>query len=288
MTKVDQELHDLTARLSSQFAAMYSNWEPDLFERIASHSAATLWGKIKKQAGAEEILDAYLRLVADGIGAGWIRYCPSSRSNDGWSSFLEFLFLKIIPRDLSKADPESQLRTLVRLWNVLEKLESENACARLKALTECQRFKTLDTLDDFLFEILDAAFGIKTSTWRSPFRVTPLNTKEVDAAFLPGAMHLAAPGVVCIHDRIRPTDHVALFLHRTPQLVCHNACLGQFEADDTPVEVRFTSNGMRVNSQKIPISGLRAVHSHLICPSGAVLVSAVDSQRLWLVKAHEE
>ena len=104
--------------------------------------------------------------------------------------------------------------------------------------------------------------------------------------FLPGEMHLAAPRVVCVADRRDPDHRLGLLLGHGGQ----SRWLGPVPAmapydEDGPKPAAKVSGGeARVGSHQVDLPLLGEAHRVASARAGFVVVSAVDSQRLWIVE----
>src|SRR2546421_535476 len=64
------------------------------------------------------------------------------------------------------------------------------------------QLRRLADLEPFLVQVLEPALlPAATAHWQGPFQVGVLDGRRLLDEFLPGEMHLAAPAVLCVHDR---------------------------------------------------------------------------------------
>jgi hypothetical protein len=121
-----------------------------------------------------------------------------------------------------------------------------------------------------------------------PFAVRSVDTREVDHAFLPGAMHFSAPAMLCVHDRKRPGVHAGVLLgaHGAVTLLGPSPCLGRPEREDADLPtLTLFPGGLRVGDAKIPLTFFKRGHSAVASRAGYLVASALDSQRLWVVES---
>jgi hypothetical protein len=104
-------------------------------------------------------------------------------------------------------------------------------------------------------------------------------------------MHAAAPFVVCVHDRMRDGLQVAVVLARpgASRTLGASPCLAPDRgADDggrIDVDVRLGDSRVNIAGQTVALPTVHGAHSQLLLASGFLAVTAVDSQRLWIVES---
>ncbi len=88
---------------------------------------------------------------------------------------------------------------------MLEGLLGEPAWINQLVLARALELKQVTQLEQFLVDVLDPVLSpAPTAKFSGPFQQVVLDTRPLDEDFLPGEMTLAAPWVLCIHDRRRP------------------------------------------------------------------------------------
>ena len=268
----------------------WASWDADLFARMCKGPVQALWKEIKKQTNAEKVLRGYLALVQEAIGAGYLhRGCLTDASEfvvGSEGNFLTHCLLNRVPSELSHIPAADQVAFLAKIWNLGEGLLQELPWVDRFVQSHAGTLGHLYEVEEFLAVTLEPALvPSKPAQWKGPFVVTLLNTRTLKDDFLPGEMHLAAPAVLCVHDRRHEKVHIGIFLrpHQESRFIGLTPCLGSFEEDSPKAEVK---DGMlQFGKQAVILPHLHACHRHVIARSGFSVASAVDSQRLWIVES---
>jgi hypothetical protein len=149
---------------------------------------------------------------------------------------------------------------------------------------------SLADLDKKLVRLLEAALVVRApSKLEGPFTLRSIDTKGFDNAFLPGRMHFSAPALLCVHDRKRPDVQAAILLapRGSATLLAPGPCLGTpDEKDDGRLPtITLVPGGLRIGDARVPLPMFKRGHSSAASRAGLVAVSALDSQRLWVVES---
>ncbi len=291
---MDQICQELIAAVARDGPRQHARWDAGLFEELARGAALAVWQAVQGRARAEPIFRAYLRLVQEALGAGYLRRevaeTGSSRPPLAWQppNFLSLCLVRLIPRSLPRVPEGEQLAWLVKVWNLGEGLLREPAWVD-RFVTACAaNLDEVTDIEGFLMRTLEPALAPGgPARWEGPFAVTVLDARPIDDEFLPGDMHLAAPAVLCVHDRCRAGVHLGLFLQheRRSRFLGTSPCLGEYPAPETPPTVRRGEHRMKIGSHTVELPFLRRGRQHVIAGPGFVVTSAVDSQRLWVVES---
>lgn len=140
---------------------------------------------------------------------------------------------------------------------------------------------------EFLVEALGPALApAEPAAWSGPFAVAVLDARPVLEDFLPGEMYLAAPRVVCVADRRDPAHHVGLLLGHGggSRLLGPSPPLSPYVEEGPPPAATVSAGLARVGSHRVELPMLGEAHRVATALAGFVVVSAVDSQRLWIVE----
>jgi hypothetical protein len=147
----------------------------------------------------------------------------------------------------------------------------------------------LDRLGEALAATLEPLLVVpRTSSFGGPFALHLLDLREVDDDFLPGAMHAAAASIVCVHDRLRSERHaaVALAARGASRTLGTSPCLSDAPpGTDGAVDAVLGPGKVMVAGREVALAAVSAPQAHLVMASGFVVVSAVDSQRLWVLES---
>lgn len=272
------------AAIAHEGPRKYARWDADHFQQLAAGPAQALWCSIKESSQAEAILAAYLRLLEEGIGGGYLKRTNGAAAP--WPNFLTFCLVKLVPGGLAQAPAKQRLPLLAKIWNLGEGLLREPAWVDRYVTASAANLQAVEKVENFLVQTLEPALApARPAQWRGPFALCILDGRAADDDFLPGRMHLAAPAVLCIHDRRRPEVHLAVFLQaqQRSRFLGLTPCLGDFASQEPPVHL--AAHELAVGGQKVGLPFLRCVHTHVAASTGFVAVSAVDSQRLWIVES---
>jgi hypothetical protein len=284
----------------------FADWSPEPFAQVVATAGAALASAIPDGPQGDLVLDAYLRLVAEALRLGYVDPASCADLESGSPPTLNLLgrcLLDVVPRRLAAYGAEKRLGILARAWNVGEGLLRQPPwMARIaNALLH-----DLDDLDHLAQSVTGTLEPLLTeprhSSFAGPFSVQVVDLRDLDDEFLPGTMHVAAPYVLCVHDRLRRDTHgaVALSAGGTCRSLGTTPCLADRaivggKAPDEPsrphpsdahtIEVRVVQGRATVAGRKLALPTVHTEHAHVVVPSGFLAVSAVDSQRLWIVES---
>ncbi len=147
--------------------------------------------------------------------------------------------------------------------------------------------KHLSGLEAFLIDVLDPVLSPAPSAkWSGPFQQTILDARLIDEEFLPGEMRLAAPWVLCIQDRRRPVRlGVLLQKNGKSEFIGPLPEMEPFHDATKLPHVEPQKNAIRIGEHIVKLPRLNVPLHVEIARAGFVIVSAVDSQRLWVVES---
>ncbi|NBD09789.1 hypothetical protein FOF48_27670 [Corallococcus sp. Z5C101001] len=151
-------------------------------------------------ATGEEVLRAYLRLGAEGIGLGYLYPASAGRQN-----FFTLAWSDLLPRLLPSLPQPAQAPALARMWNLSENLESAPPWVQRLFCRLGANLSSLENLEDHLHTIANAAMEPPAEPLGDTAITQWVDLSQEDARFMPGEMHFLAPAVVCVHDRHRAT-----------------------------------------------------------------------------------
>jgi hypothetical protein len=261
----------------------FAHWDAALFDELSHGPVIALSKTLASQSQAAKVFTAYLRLLQEAIGAGYLYRTSSERA----PNFLAFCLVRWIPEALGQVPPADQLPLLVKVWNLGEGLLREPAWVDRYVLASAAGPLPLQEIEAFLVRVLEPALApAAPARWGGPFTVAVLDPRPLHEEFLPGEMHLAAPAVVCVHDRRHPAVHLGVFLRpdRRSRFMGLTPCLGEYPAESGLPAVRLEERRLVVGGQNVDLPFLRFGHRHLLARAGFSVASAVDSQRLWIVE----
>jgi hypothetical protein len=286
---------DLTALATGvieEWHRRHAGWDPRPFAEVAARAGAALAAELGDASGAGRVVDAYLRLVAEALRLGYLDRASCEALASGSpapSNLLGRCLVEVLPRRLPAYPAERRLPILAEVWNLGEGLLRQPSWMGSVASSLMRDLDDLERLGELLSATLAPLMTEpRRSSFAGPFAVQVLDLRELDEEFLPGAMHAAAPAVLCVHDRVRPGLHGAVLvgaggsgrsLGTTPCLAAH----AESAADS--VEVRVARGRASLAGRDVALPTVHTEQAHVVLGSGFLAVSAVDSQRLWIVES---
>lgn len=277
-------------------ARRFARWDADLYQAFVDGPGArlfgALWGEGARSPG-EALFEAYLRLVVEAIGCGYVDAASLKKADKDDErpprSLMALLLTEHIPALLPRAPAGERPALLAKAWNLAEGLLGEPVWLNRAVAGALVSIDSLNDLDKRILRVLEAAIVPRArASLAGPFAVRAVDTREVDHAFLPGAMHFSAPALLCVHDRKRKGVHAGLLLgpRGKASLLGPGPCLGRPEKEDADLPtVTLIPGGVRVGDAKVPLSLFSRGHSAAASRAGYLIVSALDSQRLWVVES---
>ncbi len=285
-----EELEAAIDHFESEGARRFARWDAPLYRAFIEGPGARLLGAIRDTEGAVSVFEAYLRLLVEAVGYGYIdAACLDKNEARSPRSLMALALTTHIPALLPKAPPREQMALLAKTWNLAEGLLGEPAWVNRAVAGALANADSLADFDKRIVRVLEAALLPRArASLAGPFSVRSVDTREVDHAFLPGAMHFSAPALLCVHDRKRKGVHAGLLLgpKGAASLLGPCPCLGRPEKEpsDLPT-ITLIPGGLRVGDAKIPLTFFHRGHSAAASRAGYLVASALDSQRLWVVES---
>lgn len=268
----------------------HAHWDDKLFEQLCQGPVNYLWEK----TGHDLVgIQAYLSALAEAIGHGYVTQSTDPKHHQflaayiRWRSLLEFWLVLRVPLEFPQLRPGLRPGTLAKLWNLGENILRDQPWVdpyllRLNieapaALSDVERH-----LSAWLQPMLNPTVSAK---WEPPFTVQVIDGRTIRDDFIPGEMHLSAPGLACIRDRRFADVFGGVFLHEADaRVITHHRDLGA-GISNVPMDVRMGASRVSIEGHTIELPHLGLIHSHLTWGNRAALFTAVDSQRIWLVRS---
>lgn len=257
--------------VAMRLAARSASFDEPLFRRVVARHTSHLEVAVD---GDEDVVDAWIRLVAEGVATGLV--------GEG-EHLLDVLLRSVVPEQLGAASPEERLHQLALVWNLGEGA-SEHVWVDRFLARQMTPDVELDSLAEWCEDALSSVYEEPAqAAWRGPFQVRWVDLSTVSPRFLPGALSLVAPAWVQVRDR--RTDE-AVMLHLAPggdhEILGVGPVVGGMAwTASPPVDVR--PHQVTVARQPISLPTLSAPRAALAAPVGVVVVTAEDSQRVWLL-----
>jgi hypothetical protein len=267
----------------------YALWDDTLFAQLCEEPAAFFWEQSKQDKRAFE---AYLNLLGEGVGAGYLTQSlhpglDALAQKTKWRSLLEYWLVFQLPLYVPSLKADARLTALVKIWNLGENILHERSWVDpyllQKVILETPPLSEIERHLGRWMEPLLAPQPV--ADWKPPFQVQVVDWRALHEDFLPGDIYLSGSSVVCVKDRRFDNLYGCIFLHEHPcTVLLHHKDLGREPDQDAGVHVEFLPSEARIKTLRIPLPFVSRVHSHLTCSNGALLVTAIDSQRLWLFR----
>jgi hypothetical protein len=255
--------------------------------------ARDLWAGIQGQPFGDQTLAAYLGLLREAVAAGYVRGAVRAAPAPAdaappWRSCLEYCLITAAPGDVPRLPPDARVALLAKVWNLGEGLLREPAWVDRYVVSRLGELDGLSNLEAFLVDVLAPVLEPPPPAhWRGPLRVTLLDLRPSVDDLLPGKMSMAAPTLLTVQDRSRPSLYVNVLLRRQGQSQALGASgeLSAYAVTGRVPGVEFTRDRVTVGEHAVELPFLGHVHEHLVVPAGFVVASAPDSQRLWIVES---
>jgi hypothetical protein len=281
-------LEDIAAELREQGAQRFANWNQAAFDSYIDGPASTLAQMLEwRDKGKPDVntLANYCRLAFEGVGAGWLRVIQHELPPP---TFLAHCLATLVPHGLGEIPRAKRSEVLQKLWNLGEGLAREPQWLNQYAITRTNWSTKLQKLDQHLADALAPVLSpLPPATWSGRYDLHVLNLREHAEAFVPGRLYLAAPAVLCIENRLDPLDTLAMLLQKRGQ----SQILGTVgrlpehqESFDAP-QIETTADAVIINGTPVAAPLITSPRQTVCIAGGFVVVSADDSQRLWLVEA---
>jgi len=280
----------LVHELVTQGPRQHADWDAELFSTLVKGPAQQLRLMLEAEPRRDKVAGAWLKLVAEAVGLGQLDQASAKYLLQRHGPVPESLtlvgrcLLHFAPAQLPAYPVERAVELLARTWNLCEGLAAQPLWLNRYAASVTEA-PALEKLDEFLATTLAPALApARAAAFSGPFTLAVLDTRKLSDEFLPGDMHLAAPSVLCVHDRRHEDVKLGLFLapNGATRFLGVQACLGSGPVDKAPVPV-VQKDTVKVKGHDVLLPKLSKAHRTLAASSGYVVTSAEDSQRLWVM-----
>jgi len=265
----------------------YAQWDDGVFQMVALPAIA----RMARSCGADgeasrRLMAGYVAAMVEGVGLGYI---PAPLGEDEvWPNLLSYLLVRVVPWALPRSTKGDRLQTLAELWNLGEGLLAEPMWVNRYVVARAEGLWELDCLADWLVGVLEPVLTPPPPpSWAGPFGVKRLDLGETDDHFLPGAMHLAAPSLLCVQHREQEDTFVSILLRRGGEtsVIGETPDLGRYAQAEGAAEVEAVAGGLRIGAAAVELTHVGVVAELVVASAGFVVVSAEDSQLLWVVES---
>ncbi len=265
---------------------LYSAWDSSLFVQLMIGPAQLLFRSIAESVSSRKVVDTYLRLIQEGVGLGLLT-TPVGSIDTLAHTLLSYCLLTLIPDQLSLFPEEARLGILCDTWNLCENISALPRWAEVYLCNQASmNLLNISRLESFLESHISILFNPNPKwDWTGELITAIIDTKVLDYRFLPGGLHLLTPNVVAIQDRFRDS-FLALVIAPKGDSVVLGPFGDRFEpfTEKDPPLVVVQSEGAIVEGRHIQLASINQLDSCVASSAGFLVGSAVDSQRLWLVR----
>lgn len=268
------------AMAAEQAERRYAAWDPAAFEEFCREQVATLAVRLEGEPDADACVDALLTLGAEALARGHV-------GAGAPRTFLDLGLRSLAPALVPAVPAGGRVQALARLWNVGEGLLAEPPWLDAMVRARAGELTRLEDLERFVEAAITPVLVLPPpSGWAGPFTARVVDTRPLDDLFLPGALHIAAPSVVCVRDQRRPACLGLVLRRGEAELMGPLDELPPWEsAAPAPAVTVEAPYGLRVGVNAVPLPQVHTPAACLAVPGGFVVVSSADSQRLWVLEA---
>ncbi|MEK6237970.1 MAG: hypothetical protein N2C14_24930 [Planctomycetales bacterium] len=281
---MDADAHMRLNQAREDGARLHASWNAAVFESYCEGPIDALWNGLRenKHQAFPEVWRAYVTLVREGVGCGSL----STLDPDKPSNLLELALGKLIPEQVPHEPPETQVRLMAKAWNLGEGILREPGWLNAYAMCRADSLSSLGKLEDHLTDLLTPVLSPQPpSRWTKPVGPKILDARPFDGDFLPGEMHLTAPAVLCVRDRLRPVQlGVLLQKGGASEIIGPIPESTAYPERFEPPKTKFEPSAAWINRTKVDLPLLGTPRSHVCTEPGFLVVAAEDSQRLWIVE----
>jgi hypothetical protein len=268
----------------------YARWDDKLFQQLCRGPVEYFWEKTSHDLPGTE---AYLSALAEGMAHGYVTQSADPKNYQffatymKWQSLLEFWLVLRVPLEFPRLKPGERPTTMAKLWNLGENiLRDQPWIDRYLLKLNIESPAGLSDIERQLSVWLEPVLKPAVSArWEPPFTVRIIDGRTIRDDFIPGEMHLSAPALVCIRDRRLPDIFGGVFLHEgNGRVITHHRDLGGGNAEPQ-VDIEVRESQVKIQGHTVELPNLGQIHSWLMCANRAAVFTAVDSQRIWLVRS---
>ena len=258
----------------------YGNWSESTYRSLADGPALELWRGLGAASPEScEAVRTYLKLGVDALSHGLL--APESAEPVG---VLSKLWWKIIPRTAGSVPLAELPQQIVTSWNLGEGIRDEGLWLDLVVAHALSSKVTLGQVDAALEAAVDGVFAERSVPSWSGAKVSVVDCRPAVDDFLPGAMTVLAPAVLSVRDRRHRDVHVGIALQKEPVVLGRIPRAEPFEETRKAKPFSFGEWGqLVVGEETVYLSCFGEVDGSIGLGSGFIVLSARNSQRLWVV-----
>ena len=271
----------------------FARWDEAAFSGFVDAFNGWMFWQLRRHPAPAVLCRAWMAMVAEGVGAGMLGPLGASpRSALKRQGLLAWCLARLIPQSASQMPVDEALSAMATAWNLCEGMATLPAWMGRYVHARCAArdgLRELKDMPDFIAAALAPLLVAPPSPrWEGALSVSTLDLRDAHDHFLPGEIYPVAPSVVCVTDRRDPDAATAIFLRPDgkSELMGPTPALARWagEGDALPA-MKLAPEALALGPREVKIPTLRHPHSHALLPSGFAVVSAVDSQRVWIVES---
>ena len=174
------------------------------------------------------------------------------------------------------------------LWNLGEGLAREPQWLNQFVITQTSWSTDLQTLDQHLAKTLTPILTPPpAAAWNGRYQLHVMDLSERSQTFVPGALYLAAPSVLCVENRIHSAETLAIWLRKrgASEVLGLVGRLPRYDESFASPSVDVGEDSIAIDGKSVDAPLIASPRESICVACGFVVVSADDSQRLWLVEA---
>jgi hypothetical protein len=262
----------------------YARWDDRLFDALLEARLDHIWRALKTRPPEHRLASArtYVDLVVAGIGEGVLHGAHGEPS-----SLLEAFIRDKIPYWFGESNPDRHGKIASLAWNIADGARAQAAWIDQYLLANLHEFENPMCLKEKAAELLRPVLEeTPAARWSGPATVTVIALNNTVADFLPGKLTVVTPRLVSIADRRRDVRLGVLLMPDGD-----SRCLGLMRSegagmtDDASLPpIRWTAADVSIGDLRValPLTGSLPLET-LALPSGYLLASLPNSQRLWVI-----
>lgn len=272
----------LAVRVADDAAARFAHFDHQRFAHFVVSATKMNETLPALGPGSVGLVEDLLLLAAEAVGT-------HKAGSAARPTLLGVLLGEIVPFQLVTASSTAAAATLLaRAWNIGEGVLAGPAFVDPYLVAAFRTVAVdLKTLRGDVVAALERVLTVERAPSWSHFSTHVLDLSTVRPDFLPGTLHAAAPGLLCVHDRHEPEAAAVVAVERGGQsrIVGPSPCLGDpWDAAGLP-DVDAGDGIVLVGEVAVRAPTLLRSYWSACLPRGFVCVSAVDSQRVWLLES---
>lgn len=264
--------------------ARYARWDDRLFDALLEDPLDHIWHALKTRPPEHRLASVrtYIDLVVAGIGEGVLHGIHGEPS-----SLLEAFIRDKVPYWFGASNPDRHGKIAASAWNIAAGARAQAGWIDQYLLANLEEFENPMRLKEKAAELLRPVLEeTPAAKWNGPCTVTVISLNTIVADFLPGRITAVTPRLVCIADRRRDVRLGVLLMPDGA-----SRCLGPMRDDGTGMAnaaslppIQWTDDNVTIGDLQValPLTGSLPQET-LALPSGYLLASLPNSQRLWVI-----